>query len=74
MAKNSISTGLRVCNAHRRPSTPSGEVLVKTVDKEMGTVAFVKRRSTAGAGFSSSKGTIREKTLESVVDFSLWIY
>jgi hypothetical protein len=74
VALNSISTGLPVCNAHRRPSTPSGEVLVKTVHKEIGTVALVKKLSTAEAGFSSSKGTIRDMTLESVVDFSLWFY
>ncbi len=74
MAINPISTGLPFCNAHRRPSTASGEVFVKTVHKEIGTVALVKKPSTAGSGFSSSKETIRDMTLESVVDFSLRFY
>lgn len=57
-----MSTERPLLSAHLKPSTASGETLVKIVDSEIGTPEEEIRASIAGSGFSRSKGTVKEIT------------
>lgn len=67
-----MSTERPVLSAHLKPSTASGETLVKTVDREIGTPEEEIRVSIAGSGFSRSKGIVNEIIWESL-EFDLYL-